>query len=78
MADQSLQTFLGSNWSQEARLEVEKRWRNNMGDKYDPELLRCSWWLYKREGQTTPVGDWRVKQNTSLSLALPLPTLGIQ
>ena len=60
MTDQSLHTFLGSNWSTEARLEVEKRLRNNMGDKYDPKILRCSWWLYKRQGQTTPAGDWRV------------------
>ena len=58
--DQSLQTFLGANWSPEARLEVEKRLRDKLGDSYDPELLRCSWWLYKRQGQTTPTGDWRV------------------
>jgi phage terminase large subunit-like protein len=58
--DQSLQTFLGANWSQEARLEVEKRLRDKLGENYDPELLRCSWWLYKRQGQTTPAGDWRV------------------
>ena len=60
MTDQSLHTFLGRNWSTEARLEVERRLRAKLGDSYDPELLRCSWWLYKRQSQSTPAGDWRV------------------
>lgn len=60
MTDQSLHTFLGTNWSTEARLEVERRLRAKLGDSYDPELLRASWWLYKRPDQSTPVGDWRV------------------
>ena len=60
MTDQSLHTFLGTNWSTEARLEVEKRLREKLGDRYDPDLLRSSWWLYKRQSQSTPKGDWRV------------------
>jgi len=60
LTDQSLHTFLGTNWSTEARLEVEKRLKAKLGDKYDPEALKASWWLYKRPEQSTPKGDWRV------------------
>lgn len=59
-ADQSLHTFIVTNWPTEARVELERRIREKFGDDYDPELLRSQWWLYRRQSQTTPKGDWRV------------------